>query len=136
RPSICRWFWTRWCNLRLDSARPTWPEFTGRRVLSTSMRQATGLARKSMTSWTQLTTRARRRTDRLRSYGSVTLRVRLVTELRYGTGFYKNPNVPVVTFLSWLFDSESARGFVDQVLVKQRNAQVVEIGLPCCLPTL
>jgi hypothetical protein len=38
--------------------------------------------------------------------------------------------VPVVTFLSWLFDSESARGFVDQVLVKQRNAQVVEIGLP------
>ena len=24
----------------------------------------------------------------------------------------------------------------DQLLVKQRSAQVVEIGLPCCLPTL
>src|ERR1700746_3675964 len=61
---------------------------------------------RSITS-TRLTTRARRRTDRLRSYGSVTLRVRLVTELRYGTGFYKNPYVPVVTFLSWLFHSEN-----------------------------
>src|SRR5262249_19549980 len=45
---------------------------------------------RSITS-TLLTTRARRRSDKLQSYGSVTLRVRLVTELRYGTGFYKNP---------------------------------------------
>src|SRR5262249_53263432 len=90
---------------------------------------------RSITS-TRLTTRARRRTDRFTElrFGYVT--VRLVTGLRYGTGFYKNPYVPVVTFLSWLFHSESARGFVDLLLVKQRSAQVVEIGLPCCLPTL